>query len=78
MNKNKAEQVFYAQIGASIRAMREQQRKTPQEMAMLLNVPVTQYMRFETGDAPISLFRMYILINETQPELITPGLWPQI
>lgn len=78
MNTNKAEQTFYAQIGASIRTMREQQRKTPQEMAMLLDVPVAQYMRFESGDAPISLFQMYVLINATQPELITPGLWPQI
>lgn len=78
MNTNKAEQIFYAQIGASIRAMREQQRKTPQEMAMILDVPVAQYLRFEAGTEPISLFQMYVLINATQPELITPGIWPQI
>lgn len=78
MNKHKTEQIFYAQIGASIRAAREQQRKTPQEIAMILDVPVAQYMRFESGEEPISLFQMYVLINATQPELITPGLWPQI
>ena len=78
MNTNKAEQIFYAQIGASIRAMREQQRKTPQEMAMILDAPVTLYTRFESGAEPISLFQMYVLINATQPELITPGIWPQI
>lgn len=77
-NTNKAEQAFYAQIGASIRTMREQQRKTPFDMAMILDVPVEQYNRFEAGVEPISLFQMYVLINATQPELITPGLWPQI
>lgn len=78
MNLNKAEQTFYAQIGASIRGVREQQNKTPQEMAMILGVPVTTYMNFESGTEPISLFQMYMIINATQPELITPGLWPQI
>lgn len=78
MNINKAEQAFYAQIGASIRAAREQQNKTPVEMAKILDIPVAQYLRFESGAEPISLFQMYMLINATQPELITPGLWPRI
>lgn len=78
MTLNKAEQVFYEQIGASIRGVREQKNKTPQEMAMILDVPVAQYLRFESGAEPISLFQMYMIINATQPELITPGVWPQI
>ncbi len=78
MNINKAEQTFYAQIGASIRGVREQQNKTPAEMAKILDVPVAQYLRFESGADAISLFQMYVLINATQPELITPGLWPRI
>ncbi len=78
MNINKAEQTFYAQIGASIRAVREQQKKSPVEMAKILDIPVAQYLRFESGTDAISLFQMYVLINATQPELITPGLWPQI
>lgn len=78
MNLNKTEQAFYAQIGESIRTVREQQHKSPQEMAMILDVPVAKYLNFESGAEPISLFQMYMIINATQPDMVTPGLWPQI
>lgn len=73
-----AEHAFYQQIGESIRVAREQANATQQDIANIIGVPLTQYIKYEKGDDAISIFQMYMIINAIQPELIQNDTWPKI